>query len=346
VAGAGWDTTLVDQRPSRMTSSPPAETGQGGRKTWPPLVGGLLSRSCFPPAGEAVICAVSGGPDSVAMLALAVAAGCQAHALHVDHGLRPESGREAALVMAAADALGATCELVRVHVEPGGDLEARARRARYQVLPDGVLVGHTADDQAETLLLNLLRGAGLDGLAGMRAKDGGHRRVRRPILGLRRQETAALVRALDLEVVDDPSNHWPQFRRNRARHEVMPLLADVAGRDPVPLLARTASLLAEDAELLASLAEGLDPTDARALRAAPAPLARRALRRWLRDGPELHPPSASELERVWQVVVGRVVACEIAGGRRVSRSGGRLRLDAAGTTDGVGGPVMRPASLR
>ncbi len=309
-----------------MTNPLQTAGARPGRAPWPPLVGELLSRCCFPPAGEAVVCAVSGGADSLAMLALAVAAGCQAHALHVDHGLRPGSAQEMALVMAAAAALGATCESVKVQIAPGGDIEARARRARYEVLPDGVLVGHTADDQAETLLLNLLRGAGLDGLAGMRAEGGGHRHVRRPILALRRHETAALARALDLEVVDDPSNHWPQFRRNRARYEVMPLLADVAGRDPVPLLARAASLLAEDADLLRSLSEGLDPTDTRALQAAPAPLARRALRSWLRDGPEHHPPSATELERVWQVVVGRAVACEIAGGRRVSRSSGRLRL--------------------
>jgi tRNA(Ile)-lysidine synthase len=148
-------------------------------------------------------------------------------------------------------------------------------------------------------------------------------------LALRRSETIAFVTALGLQTVTDPSNAEARFRRNRARHEILPLLADVAGRDPVPLLARTAALLAEDAELLDLLARDLDPTDARALAAAPRPLANRALRAWLREdeGPERHPPSSEDLERAWAVVTGRAVACEVSGGRRLSRSAGRFRLD-------------------
>jgi len=263
------------------------------------------------------------------MLALAVATGCHAHAVHVEHGLRPGSEREAAAVEAAARTLGTTFEALSVGVVPGPDLEARARRARYAVLPEGVLVGHTADDQAETLLLNLLRGAGLDGLKGMLSEAGGARRVKRPILQLRRSETRALVSSLGLQVVSDPSNEEVRFRRNRVRHEVLPLLAEVAGRDPVPLLARTAALLAEDAELLAKWADCLDAADTRALRSAPKPLAKRALRSWLRQGQdELHPPSAAEIGRAWAVVTGEVLACQLAGGRRLSRHGGRLRLNA------------------
>jgi tRNA(Ile)-lysidine synthase len=264
----------------------------------------------------------------MAMLALAVAAGCHAKALYVDHGLRSTGLEEAALVSKGAEALGASFAAISVRVEPGGDLEARARQARYDVLPEGALVGHTADDQAETLLLNLMRGAGLDGLAGMRASDGGLRRVLRPILDLRRTETHAFVASLGLETVSDPSNFEARFRRNRVRHEVLPLLEEIAGRDPVPLLARTASLLAEDANFLAYLAGELDPADARTLARTPAPLAKRALRSWLRqdEGPERHPPSAQELDRVWAVVTGQAVACELAGGRRLSRSSGRLRI--------------------
>jgi tRNA(Ile)-lysidine synthase len=263
------------------------------------------------------------------MLALAVAAGCSVRAVHVDHGLRAGGRREAAVVEKAATWLGAGFEAVTVSVGPGPDLEARARTARYEVLPEGVLVGHTADDQAETLLLNLLWGAGLDGLSGMQAAGGGPRMVRRPILALRRSETAALVAALGFEVVTDPTNRERRFRRNRVRHEVLPLLADIAQRDPVPLLARTAALLADDARLLNCWAGEIDATDAKALRAAPKPLANRALRSWLRlgQGPELHPPSLAELTRAWAVVSGEVVACELAGGRRLSRRDGRLRLD-------------------
>jgi tRNA(Ile)-lysidine synthase len=265
----------------------------------------------------------------MAMLALAVASGCHAKALYIDHGLRQAGPEEAKVVRTAARSLGATFHSVAITVEPGSDLEARARRARYEALPEGALVGHTADDQAETLLLNLIRGAGLDGLTGMRAAAGGSRRVVRPILDLRRAETRAFVARIGLETVNDPSNFEPRFRRNRVRHELMPLLAEVAGRDPVPVLARTAGLLGEDADFLDSLASGIDPTDAWALAHAPPPLAKRALRSWLRQGqgPERYPPSSQELQRVWAVVTGEAVACELAGGRRLSRSSGRLRIE-------------------
>ena len=158
---------------------------------------------------------------------------------------------------------------------PGPNLEARARAARYAVLPAGVLTGHTADDQAETVLLNLVRGAGLDGLAGM-APEG------RPLLALRRHETRALCAALGLDPVADPSNDDPGLRRNRVRHELLPLLDGVADRDVVPVIARQADLARADATALDELAAGLDPADARALAAAPPALARRAVRRWLR----------------------------------------------------------------
>ena len=130
--------------------------------------------------------------------------------VHVDHGLRPGGPEEAAVVEAAAYTLGATFEALSVRVEPGPDLEARARQARDEVLPEGTMVGHTADDQAETLLLNLMRGAGLDGLRGMRATASGLRKVRRPILALRRSETVALVTALG-----PPHGHRP-FQRGGA----------------------------------------------------------------------------------------------------------------------------------
>ncbi|MEM8902439.1 MAG: tRNA lysidine(34) synthetase, partial [Actinomycetota bacterium] len=127
-------------------------------------------------------CAVSGGPDSSALLVLAVAAGCDVEAIHVDHGLRPGSDREATIVAGTAERFGARVRSIRAPVEPGPNLEARARAARRAVLPDGTLLGHTADDQAETVLLALLRGAGIDGLGAMGPRH-------RPILRLRRAET-------------------------------------------------------------------------------------------------------------------------------------------------------------
>jgi hypoxanthine phosphoribosyltransferase len=288
-------------------------------------VEGLLARCDFPPAGTRVTCAVSGGPDSLALLVLACAAlGEDAvTAVHVDHGLRPGSAAEAEVVRRAAERFGAGFRAVTVHVEPGPNLEARARAARYAALPPAALTGHTADDQAETVLLNLLRGAGLDGLGGMAPE-------RRPLRRLRRAETHALCGALGLDPVLDPSNDDPAFRRNRVRRELLPMLDDVAARDVVPVLARQADLLRDDAQLLGELAAALDPTDGRALAAAPPALARRAVRRWLREaagGPEQHPPDAAAVERVLAVARSEAVACEVGGGGRVARTRGRLRLE-------------------
>lgn len=267
---------------------------------------------------------MSGGADSLALLALAVQAGCRATALHVDHGLRPGSAAEAEVVRDASARLGAGFRAERVAVAPGPNLEARARAARYEVLGPAALTGHTADDQAETVLLNLLRGAALDGLAGM---DPG----RRPIRRLRRSETRALCAALGLAPVADPSNDDPALRRNRVRHELLPLLDAIAERDVVPVFARQADLARADAALLDELAAALDPADARALAAAPDPLARRAVRRWLRGagpgGAERHPPPAAAVARVLAVARGEAVACELPGGWRVSRRAGRLRLE-------------------
>ncbi len=275
--------------------------------------GELLPRCGFPPPATPVTCAVSGGADSLALLVLAAAAGCEVTAVHVDHGLREGSADEAGIVAATADRFGARFRAERVHVAPGPNLEARARAARSSVLPAGALTGHTADDQAETVILALLRGAGLDGLAGIDP-------ARRPILGLRRTETAVLCGSLGLDPVRDPSNLDPRFRRNRVRHEVLPVLCDVAGRDVVPVIARQCALLRADAELLDGLAADLDVTDAAEVTSAPVAVARRAVRTWLREPP----PDGAAVERVLGVARGEAVATELAGGIGVRRSGGRL----------------------
>ncbi len=294
--------------------------------TPPPLVCELLTRCTFPAAGSALPCAVSGGADSLALLVLAAAAGCDVTAIHVDHGLRSGSGAEADVVAHAARGLGARFERRRVSLAPGPNLEARARAARFAALPAEVATGHTMDDQAETILVNLLRGAGADGLAGMAPGR------RHPLLGLRRLETHALCAEVGLEPVCDPSNADPAFVRNRVRHELLPLCAQVAGRDPVPVLARQAGVLRDEVVLLEWLAaEALpDPADARAVSAASRPLARRALRRWLRNADakrDDHPPSLAEVERTLAVARGAARGTELSAGRRVRRTGGRLRVE-------------------
>ncbi len=336
----------VAERPGTERSTSEGAPGwaprqpDGGRSgAW---LDALLARCAFPdPAAGPVALAVSGGPDSLALMVLAERAGLTGVAVHVDHGLRAGSGAEAGVVEAASRRFGFGFRAERVAVGDGADLEARARRARYAVLPPGVLTGHTMDDQAETVLLNMLRGAGPDGLAGMRPAAGGRGvgggRAVRPLLGIRRAETLEVCRCAGLTPVCDPTNADPRFRRNRVRTELIPLMALISERDVVPVLARQAEVMADDVDVLDELAGGIDPTDVRAVRAARPALARRALRAWLRSGEGDHPPSRAEVTRVVEVVEGRAVACELSGGRRVARSRGRLSVsDAVTATEAKG----------
>jgi tRNA(Ile)-lysidine synthase len=250
-------------------------------------------------------------------MVLACAANLNVTAWHVDHGLRVNSHTEAALVAQLASQLGAQFESRTVSVGQGANIESRAREARYAVLPPDVMTGHTADDQAETILINLLRGSGTRGLAGMQPT------AQRPLLHIRRRETQALCNALGIEVFNDPSNSDERFQRNRIRHEVLPLMETLAKRDLVPVLTRQADLLRDDDDLLNELACALDPTDARALASAPIALARRAIRSWLTN--PLVPDSAT-VERVLEVARGNTLACDIGLGRQVRRSQQQLRI--------------------
>ena len=286
-----------------------------------PTLDSLLPRCRFPASGTAVTCAFSGGADSTALVALAKAAGCEVTATHVDHGLRPSSASEAEHAGRLAAALGVGFELVTIALDPGPNVEARARAARLAALPPGSMTGHTADDQAETMLINLLRGAGSSGLAGIRPGP------TKPILALRRSETRGLCERMGLRVVDDPTNTDPRHVRNRIRAEVLPLLDDVAGRDVVALLARTAGLVGDDADLLDELALTIDPTDAKALAGADVRLARRSVRAWLsRDG---YPPDLATVDRVLDVARGAATGCDLGGGRRVVRKHQRLSIVAS-----------------
>jgi tRNA(Ile)-lysidine synthase len=236
----------------------------------------------------------------------------------VDHRLRPESAAEADRAAQIASVLDVPFVRHTVDVVPGSNLEARARAARRAALPDGALTGHTADDQAETVLMRLLRGSGGDGLAGIQPGPS------HPILGLRRSETEALCAELGIEPVRDASNRSAAMWRNRVRHELLPLANDIAGRDVTPIIVRTAQLLRDDGEALQRLAAELDATDAAAIAAAHPAIARRALRRWLTvDG---YPPDAASVERVLAVARGEAQGCELSDGRRVQRSRQRFRI--------------------
>ena len=325
----------VPPRPSRADPS----VGAPRRLEGDHLAASLLERCAFPPEGTELVCGVSGGADSLALLVLAVAAGCAVTAVHVDHGLRPGSAAEAGVVAGAARRFGASFRSERVDLGDGPNLEDRARRARREVLGPGAATGHTMDDQAETVLANLLRGSGVHGLAAMRVGP------RHPLLGLRRSETVALCGRLGLDPVVDPSNRDPRHLRNRVRHELVPLCSALSGRDIVPVLARQAGALAGDADLLDAVASLVDPEDAAALASAPEALARRSVRAWLL-GEGAYPPSLGAVDRVLEVARQQRTATEVTGGRRVGRSRGRLSLgpapDRPGTdgADGADTPVQ------
>jgi tRNA(Ile)-lysidine synthase len=218
--------------------------------------------------GDVLLTACSGGADSLA-LAAAVAfeapkAGLLAGGITVDHCLQPGSAEQARRVTGVLESLGLSPVLsVAVTVatpQDGGSYpgpEAAARSARYAALEEAakragswLMLGHTLDDQAETVLLGLARGSGPRSLAGMAPVAG---RYRRPLLGLRRFETLAACAAQGLQVWDDPQNSDPAFTRTRVRR-LMPALEDALGPGVAEALARTAAVLRADAEVLDALA--------------------------------------------------------------------------------------------
>jgi len=217
-----------------------------------------LRRHAMLAGGETVLVAVSGGADSVALLSimttLAPAWRLTLHVLHVDHGLRADSARDAELVRALGARLGVPVDVERVQVG-SGSVEAAARTARYEALERAadrigatrIAVGHTADDQAETVLMRVLGGAGVRGLAAIPPVRG---RIIRPLLELRRQTLRDALTAAGLAWVEDPSNRDPKFLRNRIRHELLPLLAASYHADVVPALADVARVARETVHAL------------------------------------------------------------------------------------------------
>ncbi|HVB46045.1 MAG TPA: tRNA lysidine(34) synthetase TilS [Streptosporangiaceae bacterium] len=216
-----------------------------------------------------VLVGCSGGADSLALAAAAAfeapRLGIGVAAVTVDHGLQSGSADRAAQVVTVLCGLGLhPVSSVRVDVSRRGTVagypgpEAAARQARYAALESAaracgaaaILLGHTMDDQAETVLLGLARGSGARSLAGMARSAG---RYRRPLLGLRREQTRAACAALDLHVWDDPHNADPAFARVRVREQILPLMEELLGPGVTQALARTADRLRADADVLDDL---------------------------------------------------------------------------------------------
>src|ERR671912_374704 len=202
---------------------------------------------------------VSGGPDSVALLRVVVALGGEPVVLHVDHGLRGEESRaDAEFVRDLCRRSSLRCEVRRIMLDDSSNLQEWARDERYRLaeeVADGiglgvVATGHTADDVAETVLMNLARGTGLRGLAGIPPVRG---KVQRPLIWCTRGEILNYLKELDQPYRTDPTNLTGKFARNRVRLEVLPVLEELypaaAGN-----IARAASLVREDLEVLEELA--------------------------------------------------------------------------------------------
>ncbi|MGP6174638.1 tRNA lysidine(34) synthetase TilS [Corynebacterium sp. A21] len=204
------------------------------------------------PADQVVV-GLSGGADSLALTATALAEGVGVHAVCIDHQLQAGSGEVAEQAAAQARYLGASAEVVAVEVDRRGSMEAAARRARYAALHEvagqrPIWVGHTLSDQAETLLLRATRGTA----AGMLPVNG---QIHRPLLPQPRATTVAACAELGLEPWQDPQNEEEVFSRVAVRNQVIPLLNEVFGHDVSGALARAAQVAAEDAAALDAIVD-------------------------------------------------------------------------------------------
>ncbi len=293
-----------------------------------------------------VLVAVSGGTDSLALAAAAVHAapvlGIRLLAIVVDHGLQADSASVAVRAADMVRSFGGEARVVSASVGSEGGPEAAARAARYAALDDAarsegasaVLLGHTLDDQAETVLLGLARGSGVGSLKGMAEATG---RLVRPFLGIRRLDTRAAVEELGLDVWEDPHNDDPSFARVRVRHRVLPVLEAELGPGVAEALARTADQAREDAEAFDEIIEefieeicepaeaGLS-VDVGPLAANPAAIRNRIIRLVARS------EFGSSLSRAHTLAIAALVT-EWRGqgpvdvpGIRVTRNGGRLHF--------------------
>ncbi len=298
------------------------------------------------PAEPALI-GVSGGPDSIALLHSLATAGFQNLLVcHLDHGWRPESAEEARFVCETASRLGYETVVERADLSAAeGSLEAAAREARYAFFArvaatrgvSRVLLAHHADDQVETFLFNLLRGAGGPGLSGMqpisrRVIDGTPLTLLRPLLACWREEIDAYLHAHQLEYRIDPSNSDTRHTRNRLRHEILPALAEAFGRPVRGALWKAAAILSAENEFIGAQPELQDvpaELDVRKVRALPLAVQRRLIHSWLQK----HAISAigfDEVESVRALVNStRPAKVNLPGGYHARRRSARVFIEKA-----------------
>ncbi|HUW88577.1 MAG TPA: tRNA lysidine(34) synthetase TilS [Candidatus Paceibacterota bacterium] len=295
--------------------------------------------------GEKVIVACSGGADSLALsFALSVEAkqrAIQVIGVTVDHQLQEGSGEQAQRVVDQLARMGIQlCEIAKVNVSLSDGLEASARRARYLALDAAcerhgarkVFLGHTRDDQAESVLLGLARGSGTRSLSAMATYSG---KYVRPLLGITREQTVGACKEAGLIVWDDPHNEDPKFLRSRVRTQVLPFLEEKIGPGIAAALARSASLLRDDADALDEWAmsefEKVDPTsmDIAALALLPRAVRSRVIRAAIYANGA--PPGSISLEHLNPIEAlvtswSGQGAVSLPGGVKVERLSGRLSL--------------------
>ncbi|WEO96135.1 tRNA lysidine(34) synthetase TilS [Streptomyces sp. FXJ1.172] len=319
-------------------------SGKPGRKA----AGRYPQRTAERSPSPLVLVACSGGADSMALAsALAFEAprlGIRAGGVTIDHGLQPGSGLRADEVVLRLRELGLDpVESVAVTVGREGGPEAAARDARYAALDAvgerhraaAILLGHTRDDQAETVLLGLARGSGIRSLSGMAAVSGAGGRYRRPFLQLDRQTARKACMVQSLPVWDDPHNADPAYTRSRLRHEGLPALEKALGKGVVEALARTAQLSRDDADALdtwarqagASVRDGAGLLECAKLYALPPAVRRRILRAAaIEAGAPAGALFARHIEEVDRLITGwrGQGAINLPGKVVAQRQGGRL----------------------
>lgn len=288
------------------------------------LVESALSRARLP--SGPVIVALSGGADSAALTFLSIESGAEVSAAHVHHGFEA-SDMLADAASTISDRLDVPLETISVEVPPGPSPEAQAREVRYGRLAriDGqVLTGHTRDDTVETMLINLVRGTGADGLAGIPYQRPPN--VFRPILEITRSETREIATLADLPFLDDPTNDDLSVTRNHIRRVVLPRLRELNPRVDVAM-ARAAAALGGDGELLDRLADRVPSgaLEVSLVATLPRPVADRMVMKWLvANGVQL---AADVVARVWSVVSGETDRQDLEGGRSVVRDRAVVRVE-------------------
>ena len=295
------------------------------------------------------VIALSGGADSASLAYLMAQRGQGGRAVHVNHGLAA-SGRLEQAARAVADRTSTPLVVLETEIPAGASFEGQARERRYRALigslqPGEILLtAHTLDDQAETVLMNLLRGAGPAGLAGIPPRTG---HVARPMLQVSRAQTRELAGLGGLPYEDDPSNLDPGMRRNAIRLEVIPELAGRFNPRLVEALARSASFLQSDEQYLSSEAASLPVVESGStlalpigsLQAVPRSVADRAIRGCLS---RLRPPyggTAAEMAAIWEVAERRRRATVVGTGLEVAHEGPLLVFRPSGDGSGAETPV-------